>query len=128
MKWGECMYDDDRGNIILTAQVVSEVLERLSFVGRIVLAAYYLDGYDIGQISKTFEIQPAVIITELYKSEIYVSKYCDEYSREHRCQLQCLNKAIWKEAYEQLFRRRRYKLDDEVSIALYKQICVAVGA
>ncbi len=122
------MKDAGRRDLVLTAQVVAEALETLPFIGRIVVAARYLDGYDVSYISELFDMTETVVDMELRRGVTYVLAQCLDYEQTNQCQLLAVDEDIWSKAFELLFKRHNYQITGDVSVSLYNHIWEAICA
>lgn len=93
---------------VLTAQVVSETLERLPSISRILVAARYLDGYEEDEMCNLFEMSEDEVYGELHRARAYIRSQCLDYQNRNKCQLKALDENIFKEAFELLL--KQYKI------------------
>ncbi len=111
----------------LTTQVVMDVLENLSPIERIIVAAYYCDRFDIYSISKMFKLSPSTASRELNIATNHIQNECEIYQKDNKCSLCKIDTCIIYAAFKLLFKTINYILAPNMSQALYYSTCSALG-
>lgn len=124
---GDKMSEISKKERVLTAQVVSEALEKLPSIGRILVAARYLDGYKDDEVCRLFDITKEVVEKELHMAVNYIWSWCLNYEKLNRCKLNGINEDILREAFVLLFRQYKYQMSEGVSVVLYHMVCQSIG-
>ena len=99
------MNEINKSDRALMVQVVSETLNMLPFMKRIVVAARYLDGYEKDEICSLLDMSENMVSDELSGAIAYICSRCLEYQVQNQCQIEVLEEEILKEAFELLLKQ-----------------------
>lgn len=111
----------------VTAWAVVDALEELSNIKRIIVAAHYLDGYDIEHIGDLIGMTAYGVEVELNEAMSYIRSWCTEYELMHNMKLTGVEGDILRKAFSILFKRKKYIVDEGTSMWLHDLIYEYVG-
>lgn len=99
--------------MVLTIQVVMDILENLMPIERIITLVHYVDKFDIKHMADILQMSLDNLKCRLGTANDYIKYKCMEYELQNNCQLAEINDFIINEAFVQLFKQDKYLINSK---------------